>query len=130
MLRGWLRERQGQPSDPLFPTLQGKPLGHDGLAYLLNQHLGVARRHCSSLSKKRVTFHSLRHSLAMNLLHHGADRSVIALWLGHEHVETTSMYLQADMQLKEQALARTPPTRARTSRYQPTDRVLAFLNAL
>jgi integrase/recombinase XerD len=130
VLRGWLRERQGQPSDPLFPTLQGRALGHDGLSYLLNKHLGVARRHCSSLTKKRVTFHSLRHSLAMNLLHHGADRSVIALWLGHEHVETTSMYLQADMQLKEQALARTPSIGARTSRYQPTDRVLAFLNAL
>jgi site-specific recombinase XerD len=100
------------------------------LAYLLNKHLGVARRHCSSLTKKRVTFHSLRHSLAMNLLHHGVDRSVIALWLGHEHVETTSQYLQADMQLKEQALARTSATRARTPRYRPSDRVLAFLNTL
>jgi len=130
VLRGWLRERQGQPSDPLFPTLQGRALGHDGLAYLLNKHLGVARRHCSSLTKKRVTFHSLRHSLAMNLLHHGVDRSVIALWLGHEHVETTSQYLQADMQLKEQALARTTATRARTPRYRPSDSVLAFLNTL
>jgi len=66
----------------------------------------------------------------MNLLHHGADRSVIALWLGHESVETTSIYLQADMQLKEQALAKSATTRARASRYRPTDRVLAFLNAL
>ena len=66
----------------------------------------------------------------MNLLHHGVDRSVIALWLGHEHVETTSMYLQADMQLKEQALARTTATAARTPRYQPSDRVLAFLKTL
>ena len=130
VLRGWLRERQGQPSDPLFPTLQGTALGHDGLSYLLNKHLGVARRHCSSLSKKRVTFHSLRHSLAMNLLHHGVDRSVIALWLGHEHVETTSQYLQADMQLKEKALAKTTGTHAHTRRYRPSDRVLAFLNTL
>jgi hypothetical protein len=66
----------------------------------------------------------------MNLRHHGVDPSVIALWLGHERVETTSMYLQADMQLKEQALARTTATRARTSRYRPSDRVLAFLNTL
>jgi site-specific recombinase XerD len=66
----------------------------------------------------------------MNLLHHGVDRSVIALWLGHEHVETTSMYLQADMQLKEQALARTTATGARTRRYQPSDPVLAFLKSL
>ena len=92
VLRSWLRERQGQPSDPLFPSTRGRALGHDGLAYLLNKHLSIARRHCPSLNKKRVSFHSLRHSLAINLLHHGVDRSVIALWLGHEHVETTSMY--------------------------------------
>lgn len=130
VLRAWLRERQGQSSDPVFPTTQGRALGHDGLEYMLNKHLAVARRHCPSLVKKRITPHSLRHSLAMNLLHHGADRSVIALWLGHESVETTSIYLQADMQLKEQALAKSATTRARASRYRPTDRVLAFLNAL
>jgi site-specific recombinase XerD len=130
VLRQWLREREGQPSDPLFPTTQGRALGHDGLAYLLNKHLRVARRQCASLIKKRVTFHSLRHTLAMDLLHHGVDRSVIALWLGHEHVETTSMYLQADMQLKEQALARTTATRASRARYRPSDHVLAFLITL
>lgn len=130
VLRGWLRERQGQPSDPLFPTMRGRALGHDGLEYLLNKHLAVARRHCPSLTKKRVTFHSLRHSLAMNLLHHGVDRSVIALWLGHENVETTSIYLQADMQLKEQALAKTAATGARIARYRPSDRILTFLNTL
>jgi site-specific recombinase XerD len=130
VLRGWLQERQGQPSDPLFPTTRGRALGHDGLEYLLNKQLMVARRHCPPLAKKRVTFHALRHSLAMNLLHHGVDRSVIALWLGHEKIETTSMYLQADMQLKEQALAKTTATRARTARYRPSDRVMAFLNTL
>jgi integrase/recombinase XerD len=66
----------------------------------------------------------------MTLLHHGADRSVIALWLGHENPESTSVYLQADMQLKEQALAKTTATGARASRYRPTDRVLAFLKTL
>jgi len=66
----------------------------------------------------------------MNLLRDGADRSVIALWLGHEDVQTTSVYLQADMQIKEKALAKTATTRARATRYQPTDRVLAFLKTL
>jgi integrase/recombinase XerD len=127
VLRGWLRERGGQASDPVFPTTQGQALGHDGLEYLLNKHLTVAGRRCPSLSKKRITPHSLRHSFAMNLLHHGADRSVIALWLGHEDVQTTSIYLQADMQMKEQALAKTSAAEARVSRYRPTDRVLAFL---
>jgi integrase/recombinase XerD len=130
VLRSWLRECQGESSDPVFPTAQGRALGHDGLEYMLNKHLAVARRNCPSLTKKRITPHSLRHSLAMNLLHHGADRSVIALWLGHESVETTSIYLQADMQLKEQALAKTATTRARATRYRPSDRVLAFLNTL
>ena len=130
VLRGWLRERQGNSSDPVFPTAGGHALGHDGLEYMLNKHLAVARRHCPSLTKKRITPHSLRHSLAMNLLHHGIDRSVIALWLGHENVETTSIYLQADMQLKEQALAKTTTTKASASRYRPSDRVLAFLNTL
>ncbi len=130
VLRSWLRERQGQPSDPVFATTRGHALGHDGLEYLLNKHLAVARRHCPSLIKKRITPHSLRHSLAMNLLHHGADRSVIALWLGHENPETTSVYLQADMQLKEKALAKSTDTGARASRYRPTDRVLDFLRTL
>jgi site-specific recombinase XerD len=130
VLRGWLRERQGQPSDPLFPTTRGRALGHDGLEYLLNKHLTVARRHCPSLIQKRITPHSLRHSLAMSLLRHGADRSVIALWLGHERVETTSVYLQADMQLKELALAKTTAPAAHISRYRAGDRVLAFLKSL
>ena len=107
VLRSWLRERLCQPSEPAFPTASGTALSHDGLQYLLSKHLAVAHRHCPSLTGKHVTPHVLRHTLAMDLLHHGVDRSVIALWLGHESVETTSIYLQADMQLKEQALAKT-----------------------
>jgi integrase/recombinase XerD len=130
VLRAWLRERCGEPSDPAFPTTRGKALGYDGLEYLINKHLAVACRNCPSLLKKRITFHSLRHSLAMTLLRHGVGASVIALWLGHEHVETTSAYLQADMQLKEKALAKTTSTGSRVHRYRPSDRVLAFLNGL
>jgi integrase/recombinase XerD len=130
VLREWLRERHGQPSDPVFPTTRGKALGHDGLEYILTKHLAAAGGHCRSLINKRVTPHSLRHSLAMSLLHHGIDRSVIALWLGHENVETTSIYLQADMQLKEKALAKTSTTDSKVRRYHPTDRVLAFLKTL
>lgn len=129
-LRGWLRERQCQPCDPVFPTTRGTALSHDALQYLLDKHLTVARRGCASLAAKRVTPHVLRHTLAMDLLHHGVDRSVIALWLGHESVETTSIYLQADMQLKEQALAKSAATDVRTHRYRPPDRVMAFLKGL
>jgi site-specific recombinase XerD len=130
VVRAWMTERKGQPSDPAFPTKSGTRLSHDGLQYLLNKHLAAACRQCPSLANKRVTPHVLRHTLAMDLLHHGVDRSVIALWLGHESVETTAMYLQADMQLKEQALAKTDAADVRASRYKPDDRLLAFLKSL
>ncbi|WP_365982338.1 tyrosine-type recombinase/integrase [Mesorhizobium sp.] len=105
MLRAWLVERRGRSADPAFPRISGTSLSHDALQYLLDKHLAVARRHCPSLASKHVTPHVLRHTLAMDLLQHGGDRSVIALWLGHEPVEPP--YLQADMKLKQQALART-----------------------
>lgn len=130
VLRSWLQERRGQPFESAFPSTTGTALSHDALQYLLNKHVAVARRHCSSLSGKHVTPHVLRHTLAMDLLHHGVDRSVIALWLGHESVETTSIYLQADMQLKEAALARASEANVRPTRYHPDDHVMAFLRSL
>ena len=66
----------------------------------------------------------------MDLLQAGVDRSVIALWLGHERVETTQIYLEASLAMKEKALARTSPPQAKSGRYKPGDRVLAFLNSL
>jgi len=130
VLRSWLAERQGQPSDPAFPTIHGSALSHDAFQYLIDKYVAVASQGCPSLAEKRVTPHVLRHTLAMDLLHHGVDRSVIALWLGHESVETTVIYLQADMKLKEQALARTNATDGRAVRYKPDDNLLAFLKSL
>ena len=130
VLRGWLTERRGQPADIVFPTMSGTALSHDALQYMMDKHLAVARRNCPSLVAKRVTPHVLRHTLAMDLLHHGVDRSVIALWLGHESVETTAIYLQADMQLKEQALAKTDTANVHAPRYRPDDQLLVFLRSL
>jgi integrase/recombinase XerD len=118
------------PSDPAFPTVRGTVMSHDALQNLLNKHVAVARRRCASLRKKHVTAHMLRHSLAMRLLQNGVDRSVIALWLGHESAETTDMYLHADMTLKERALQKTGASSARAHRYRPDDRVMAFLRNL
>jgi integrase/recombinase XerD len=129
-LRAWMRERHGHASDVLFPNALGRPLSHDGLDYLLSKHVVTARINCPSLVKKRVTPHVLRHSLAMDLLQHGVDRSVIALWLGHESMETTQVYLHANLELKEQALAKTEPFKGRPTRYRPSDQLLAFLQAL
>ena len=129
-LRSWLRERPSGPAEPLFPNAKGGGLTRDGVEYILAKHVATARRKCPTLTKKRVTAHVLRHSLAMNLLQNGIDRSVIALWLGHESVATTQMYLHADMAMKEQALAKTKPNKAKFRRYRPDDQLLAFLRTL
>ena len=102
----WLCERDGQPKDPAFPSIRGGPLSRDAVERLVARHCKAAQSHCPSLSRKKVTPHVLRHTAAMELLHHGVDRSVIALWLGHESVETTQIYLHADMRLKRKALSR------------------------
>jgi integrase/recombinase XerD len=126
----WLREREGEPEDPVFPSIRGGALSRDAVERLVQRHCKVAQRQCPSLERKRVTPHVLRHTAAMELLHHGVDRSVIALWLGHESVETTHMYLHADMRLKEQALSRMAPVDVKPYRYQPHTQLLAFLESL
>jgi len=129
-LRNWLGERNGRPHDPLFPNARGGRLSRDGVEYLLRKHLTVAAQQCPSLQNKRVSPHVLRHTAAMDLLHHGVDRSVIALWLGHETLETVNIYVHANMQIKERALARTTPLDVRPGRYRPDDQLLAFLKNL
>lgn len=130
VLRGWLREQAGSPSDPLFPNARGGRLSPDGLEYIVTKHAAAARQSCTSLERKRVTPHVLRHTAAMELLKAGVDRAVIALCLGHESVETTQMYLDADLDLKEKALARMAPRKAYARRYRPGDRLLDFLKRL
>jgi site-specific recombinase XerD len=129
-LRCWLAERNGQAADVVFPNARGSALSRDGLEYLLAKHLAAAQVICPSLKHKRVSPHVLRHSAAMDLLQHGVDRSVIALWLGHESMETTQVYLHANLALKELALAKTQPLRGRPGRYQPGDKLLTFLQGL
>jgi integrase/recombinase XerD len=130
VLRVWLAERAGRPDEPLFPTSRGRRLSRDALERRLAKHLGTASRHCPSLHEKNITLHTLRHTAAMQLLHAGVDTTVIALWLGHERVDTTQIYLHADLALKERALARTKPPDAKPGRYRPPDTLLAFLEAL
>jgi integrase/recombinase XerD len=130
LLRSWLAERKGVSNDPLFPSSRGGPLSADALQRLVAKHAANARQSCPSLIKKTVTPHKLRHAAAMELLHHGVDLSVIALWLGHESRETTEIYLHADMKLKEQALAHTTPSGIAPGRYKPQDNLLVFLESL
>ncbi|HJY86501.1 MAG TPA: tyrosine-type recombinase/integrase [Candidatus Acidoferrales bacterium] len=130
MLDAWLRERQGSPEDPVFPSIRGGRLSRDAIERLITKYVHRAEPACSSLNRKNVSPHVLRHAAAMDLLHHGVDRSVIALWLGHESVETTQMYLHADMRLKEKALSRTAPLGVKPARFRPDDKLVAFLEGL
>jgi integrase/recombinase XerD len=130
LLRAWLKERGGRPDDPLFPNPHGGFLSRDAVERLVAKHTMVAGRRNPSLLTKKVSPHVLRHSTAMELLRHGVDRAVIALWLGHEGVETTEMYLHADMHLKEKALSHVSPLGTTPGRYHPDDQLLAFLESL
>ena len=130
VLKAWLREPPRGDGNILFPSARGERLSVHGVQYLLNKHRMTASRVCPSLRDKRVTVHRLRHTMAMELLQGGVDRSVIALWLGHERVETTQIYLEATLAMKEKALAKTSPPHGRRGRYKPGDRLLAFLSDL
>lgn len=130
VLEAWLKERDGDADDPLFPTIRGGKLSHDALEHIVRRHILTATKTCPSLTGKRISPHVLRHSTAMDLLHHGVDQAVIALWLGHESVETTQIYIHADLRLKERALARVAAPDVKPGRYRPDDPLLAFLEAL
>jgi integrase/recombinase XerD len=129
-LRVWLAERCGSHTDPLFPTRRGRALSRDAIEHRLAKYATSAANRCPSLRTKRISAHVLRHTAAMQLLQADVDTSVIALWLGHEHVETTQIYLHADLSLKERALARTRPPATKPGRYRPSDSLLSFLESL
>lgn len=122
----------GKPGDAfVFTTRDGTRLSRDAVAARLTLHATTAARQCPSLSGKRITPHVLRHTAAMRLLTAGIDSTIIALWLGHESIDTTQVYLHADLTTKEQALARTNPTGSTSGRYHPdSDELLTFLQSL
>ncbi len=130
VLKAWLQEIPGNVDATVFPNARGARLSADGMQYLLAKHVAVAAQRCPSLANKHVTPHVLRHTTAMELLQAGTDRAVIALWLGHESVETTQIYLDANLAIKEEALAKITPLDVAFVRYRPDDQLLAFLNDL
>lgn len=130
VVKAWIKERDAQPEDPLFPNCRGGHLSTDGVQFILSKHVTVAQRQSSSLKAKRVSPHVLRHTAAMNLLHAGADPATIALWLGHERLETVSIYVQADLAAKENILAKSTTPEGKTNRFRPDDALMAFLKGL
>jgi integrase/recombinase XerD len=130
VIDAWLAERPIAPDTPVFPSSRGGFLSADAVERLVTKHTAAARARCPSLADKRVTPHTLRHTAAMQLLRCGVDRSVIALWLGHESIETTQIYLHADLALKEKALAHTSSSGVAPGRYRPSDQLVTFLESL
>ncbi|PJC02554.1 MAG: integrase [Gallionellales bacterium CG_4_9_14_0_8_um_filter_59_50] len=130
VLRAWLREIETGEDAIVFPSARGARLSADGVQYLLAKHVAQACQACTTLAKKHVTAHVLRHTMAMELLQAGVERSVIALWLGHESIETTQIYLDANLEMKQTALDKVDPQPGRVGRFRPEDQLLAFLNAL
>lgn len=129
-IRHWMGETNANPAAPLFCGIKGRELSRDAIERIVKKHVGKASKTCGLLKTKRVTPHVLRHTAAMQLLQSGVDRTVIALWLGHESVETTQMYIHADIELKQRAMARTRPVDELPGRYRPDDQLLAFLESL
>jgi integrase len=127
VLRAWLLERGGSPLDPLFPSIRGGMMSPDALEKLVSRHAKTAATACPSIAEKRVSPHVLRHTAAMQLRQAGVDLSVIALWLGHESIETTQMYLHADLASREDALARLAPVENGYQRFKAGDALLDFL---
>lgn len=130
VLQHWLRELEIKTTEFVFPSIRGTPLSSDGLDYILQQSVKRAAEACPSLLTKRVTPHVVRHTCAMHLLQAGNDMAVIALWLGHESIETTHIYVEADLAMKERALERIAPGDSPVRRFKPDDALLAFLASL
>ena len=130
ILRAWLAECDPGPTDSLFSTRIGKSLSRDAIERRIALHVATAAANCPTLAKKNVTAHVLRHTAAMRLLEAGIDPTVIALWLGHEHVDTTAIYLHAHLGIKEKALARAQMPNAKPGRYRASDALITFLESL
>ena len=119
VVKAWIKERDAQPEDPLFPNRRGGQLSTDGVQFILTKHVTVAQQQCPSLKEKKISPHVLRHTAAMNLLHAGGDTATIALWLGHERLDSVSIYVQADLAAKEKILAKTAAPEGKSSRFRP-----------
>jgi site-specific recombinase XerD len=130
VLTAWIKEQGKAGTKILFPSTRGGSLSADSVQYLVSKYTAAARKNCPSLSQKHMSPHVLRHTAAMEMLQAGVDRSMIALWLGHESVETTQIYLDADLAMKEKILSKITPIKSQKGRYRPSDQLLSFLKGL
>jgi site-specific recombinase XerD len=130
VLKAWLKEPARGGNAFLFPNIHGGQMSADAVQYLVAKHTAAARLKCSTLKDKRVTPHVMRHTAAMELLQSGIEPTVIALWLGHESIKTTQIYLDANLAIKEAALGKMIPIDGVPGRFRPADKLLDFLKNL
>jgi site-specific recombinase XerD len=129
-LNAWITENAFQQADALFPNRHGQAITRSGVEKRLKIAVTAASEKVPSLMRKKVSPHTFRHTLAMHMLQSGIDLTVISLWLGHEKLETTHRYMEADIKLKEEALGKTSGAKGIMKRFRPDDRLLEFLKSL
>ena len=130
VLQAWLKERGGDDHQPLFPSNRNRRLSRDTVAWIVTKHVTRASQSCPSLRDRRISPHCLRHTAAMELLRQRVPITVIALWLGHESIESTMKYLHADPKIKEDAMEQTRPIDVPPGRYRPTEQLMDYLENL
>jgi integrase len=130
-IRAWLRlNPQLGDEASLLPNRFGKAMTRSNVVQRLYLAVRSAAKTNGSLDKRGISPHTIRHTTAMHLLQSGVDISVIALWLGHESPTTTHMYVEADLAMKDRALARLQEPCTKALRYHATDALLQFLKTL
>jgi len=130
ILKLWLDENKSQNESLVFTSARKGKLSIDGFSYILRKYINLASDSCVTLKRKRISPHSLRHTAAMQLLEAGVDTMIIAIWLGHESIESTQVYIKADLKMKENALSKTKDPKIKSLRYKPTDSLMKFLKSL
>jgi site-specific recombinase XerD len=129
-IRHWMQYVGLRAEQPLVTSRRGLPITRSSVAERISLAVTAAIKTCPQLQQRKVSPHTLRHSTAMHLLQAGMDITVIALWLGHESPVTTHDYVEADLAMKEHALATIGPPETKRTRYRPTDALMKFLEGL
>ena len=130
IIKEWFKERQGGPADLVFISQRGEGLSRDAVEKRLKKYSKIASKDSPTLMEKNITPHVLRHTTAMQLLKAGVDITIIALYLGHESIETTHIYLKADLEMKEEALKKVNSVEGSFIKFKPSDRLLSYLEGL
>ena len=125
-----MRRIEQAPTSPLAPNSFGKPISRSGVESRLKKAVAIASEKQTTLIGRSISPHTIRHTTAMHLLQSGVELSVIALWLGHESIITTHMYMEMDLAMKDRALQKLKPVSTKQLRYRPTDKLLQFLESL